>query len=177
MQALRASGSKFIEPVDDLCIAATQLNETPITAVAPALLAGHAQHIELADEVSEYDRAVAGHSDDHRIEGQREKSARPGDQIAIGLRPMRAARFRTCRIPSPAIFTRSPFFKCLAIKPGEILKNLFAVLFGELMLFRQSIGQLLCADRLSGRRLGCGWRRADLRTAGSKRRCCTVAGG
>ena len=32
-----------------------------------------------------------------------------------GLRPMRAARLRTCRMPSPAIFTRSPFFKCLVI--------------------------------------------------------------
>ena len=42
---LRAFGSQFIEPIDDLCIAATQLNETiqPITACAPALLAGHAK--------------------------------------------------------------------------------------------------------------------------------------
>ena len=32
-----------------------------------------------------------------------------------GLRPIRAARLRTCRIPSPVIFTRSPFLRCLAI--------------------------------------------------------------
>src|SRR5262249_595351 len=32
-----------------------------------------------------------------------------------GWRPMRAARLRTCRMPSPVIFTRSPFFKCFVI--------------------------------------------------------------
>ena len=34
-----------------------------------------------------------------------------------GLRPMRAARLRTCRMPRPAIFTRSPFLRCLVIMP------------------------------------------------------------
>src|SRR6478752_9973879 len=75
----------------------------------------------------------------------REETRSPGDQIAIlsslvtrkatfllaliwigspvaGLRPMRAARFRTCRLPSPAIFTRSRFFKCLVIKPARSLR-------------------------------------------------------
>ena len=35
----------------------------------------------------------------------------------IGLRPMRAARLRTSRMPSPAIFTRSPFFQVLGDRP------------------------------------------------------------
>jgi hypothetical protein len=30
-----------------------------------------------------------------------------------GLRALRAARLRTCRMPSRVIFTLSPFFKCL----------------------------------------------------------------
>ena len=60
---LRALGCQFIEPINELGIAATLLNETvqAITTIAPALLTGHAQHIELADEIAEYDCAVAGH--------------------------------------------------------------------------------------------------------------------
>src|SRR6516164_5530852 len=34
-----------------------------------------------------------------------------------GLRPMRAARFLTCKIPSPEILIRSPFLRCLVIRP------------------------------------------------------------
>ena len=34
-----------------------------------------------------------------------------------GLRPIRAARFLTCKIPRPAIPTRSPFLRCLVIRP------------------------------------------------------------
>src|SRR5271166_163011 len=34
-----------------------------------------------------------------------------------GLRPMRAARFRTCRMPRPPIRMRSPFLRCLTILP------------------------------------------------------------
>jgi hypothetical protein len=67
----------------------------------------------------------------------------PGDQIAIlrpvlarkatfllaliwigspvaGLRPMRAARLRTSRMPRPEIFTRSPFFSCY-VEHGRLL--------------------------------------------------------
>ena len=36
-------------------------NGEAITAIAPALAATHAQHVELADEVTEDDCAVAGH--------------------------------------------------------------------------------------------------------------------
>src|SRR5262245_6507880 len=32
-----------------------------------------------------------------------------------GLRPMRAGRLRTCRMPRPFSLTRLPFFRCLAI--------------------------------------------------------------
>ena len=34
-----------------------------------------------------------------------------------GLRPMRAARLRTCRMPRPPMRIRSPFFRCLTIWP------------------------------------------------------------
>src|SRR6202165_4024743 len=34
-----------------------------------------------------------------------------------GLRPMRAARLRTCRMPRPTMRMRSPFFRCLVIRP------------------------------------------------------------
>ena len=65
--------AKLIDWLDELtaeCVAATFLDETikPITAVAPAFGTGHAQHIELADEVAEDDCAVARHSDHDRIE-------------------------------------------------------------------------------------------------------------
>src|SRR5262245_28149360 len=46
------------------------------------------------------------------------------------------------------------FLQVLSDQTGKIPKNLLALLFGELMLFRQSMGQLLCADRLSDCRLG-----------------------
>src|SRR4029078_12901538 len=36
-----------------------------------------------------------------------------------GLRPTRAARFRTRRIPRPAIFTCSPFLRCFLIIPAS----------------------------------------------------------
>jgi hypothetical protein len=67
---LRTISGQFIEPIDDLAIAATPLDETiqPITAVASALLTTHAQHIELADEIAEDDCAVAGHGNYDRIE-------------------------------------------------------------------------------------------------------------
>ena len=38
------------------------------------------------------------------------------DCLAGGwIAALRAARLRTCRMPSPVIFTLSPFFKCLVI--------------------------------------------------------------
>ena len=66
---LQALGCKFIEPINELCITATLLDETVqlITAIAPALLTGYSQHIELADEIAEDDCAVAGHA--HRRQG------------------------------------------------------------------------------------------------------------
>jgi hypothetical protein len=60
---LRAVGGKFIEPIDQLGIAATLLNEAvqPIATIAPTFLTAHAQHTELADEIVEDDCAAAGH--------------------------------------------------------------------------------------------------------------------
>ena len=62
------SAVSSVEPIDQLGIATTFFDETihRITAVAPALFASNAQHIELADEIAEYDCAVAGHGDHHR---------------------------------------------------------------------------------------------------------------
>jgi hypothetical protein len=48
-----------------------------VTAGALALSASHAQHIELADEVAEYDCAVASHCNNHRTAGNPEKQGRP----------------------------------------------------------------------------------------------------
>ena len=58
---LRTFGSQFIEPIDELGIAATLTNETgeDIAAIPPAFLTSHAQHIELACEIAEDDCAVA----------------------------------------------------------------------------------------------------------------------
>src|SRR6202048_1048902 len=39
-----------------------------------------------------------------------------GSPVA-GLRPMRAARLRTCRMPSPPMRMRSPFLRCLVTRP------------------------------------------------------------
>jgi hypothetical protein len=60
---LRAFGGKPIEPINHFSIAATRIDEAgeAIATVAPALLTTHAQHIELADKISEDDCAVAGH--------------------------------------------------------------------------------------------------------------------
>jgi hypothetical protein len=60
---LRALGCQFTEPIDDLAITATLLNETmqPVTTIASAFVAGNAQHIELADKVAEDGCAVARH--------------------------------------------------------------------------------------------------------------------
>jgi hypothetical protein len=70
-----------------------------------------------------------------------------------GLRPIRAARFRTIRIPRPAIFTRSPFFQTFGDHPNEFFHHLQPLLLAELMLFRQFIGQVPRGNRC-GRRLG-----------------------
>ena len=60
---LWAVGGDFTEPVDQLSIAATLLDQTikTITTRARALLTVDVQHIELADQITEYDRAVTGH--------------------------------------------------------------------------------------------------------------------
>jgi hypothetical protein len=56
---LGALGCKFIGPIDELRLTPTFLNETAqvMAAIAPALVAGHAQQIELDED----DCAGAGH--------------------------------------------------------------------------------------------------------------------
>ena len=71
---LGAVGGDFTEPVDQLGIAATLLDQTikTITTRARALLTVDVQHIELADQITEYDCAVAGHGDDRHTAGNPE---------------------------------------------------------------------------------------------------------
>ncbi|MGB9211228.1 MAG: hypothetical protein WCB78_24430, partial [Pseudolabrys sp.] len=54
-------GCQFIEPINELCITATLLDETvkPVTTIAPKFVATH------ADKVAEDGCAVAGHFDRH----------------------------------------------------------------------------------------------------------------
>jgi len=88
-------------------------------------------------------------------------------------------RFTRCRITAHAGSTvphlQTPesgdlhplaFLQVFSDQAGKILKNFLALLFGELMLFRQGMGQLLCADRLSGRRPGCRGLRCGCRCCG-----------
>jgi hypothetical protein len=67
---LRALGSQFIEPIDELGIAATVTNETghDIAAIPRTFLTSDAQHFGLAEEIAEDDCAVAGYGDHDRIE-------------------------------------------------------------------------------------------------------------
>src|SRR5262249_12913335 len=60
---LRAVGGDFVEPIDDLCVAATLFDQTLhlIATGAAALGAVDIKHIELADQIAEDDCAVAGH--------------------------------------------------------------------------------------------------------------------
>jgi hypothetical protein len=53
----------LIQPIDKFAVTATLVDQLgqAITAIAPAFLTGHAQHIELANEIAEDDCAVAGH--------------------------------------------------------------------------------------------------------------------
>jgi hypothetical protein len=54
---------QFIEPIDDLGLAATLIDEAtdPIATGAATLVTSHAQQVEPAGEVAEYDCAVAGY--------------------------------------------------------------------------------------------------------------------
>jgi hypothetical protein len=87
--------------------------------MAQSRVAGHAQQVELADDIAEDDCAIAGHNllspkrANNQIAVFRSLLARKatffevlmwiGSPVA-GLRPMRAARLRTCRIPSSGDF-------------------------------------------------------------------------
>jgi hypothetical protein len=60
---LRAVGGQFIQPVDDLAVTGAPFDQTgkPIIPSAVTLGARHPQAIELAEQIAEYDCAVAGH--------------------------------------------------------------------------------------------------------------------
>src|SRR5437016_2225162 len=51
-----------------------------------------------------------------------------GSPVA-GLRPIRAARWRTCRMPSPTRRRRLPFFRCLTMLPTRSLRIVSACFF------------------------------------------------
>jgi hypothetical protein len=61
---LRAFGCKFIQPINELGIAAAVTNETgeDIAAIPLTFLTRDTQHFELAGEIAEDGCAVAGHS-------------------------------------------------------------------------------------------------------------------
>ena len=63
MKLAMVISSCCFEPIGELGIAATLLDEAvqSVTTIAPALVAGDAQHIELTDEVAEDGCTVAGH--------------------------------------------------------------------------------------------------------------------
>src|SRR6516162_1471843 len=52
-----------------------------------------------------------------------------GSPVA-GLRPMRAARLRTWRMPRPLMRMRSPFLRCLTRSPTKSLRIVSACFFG-----------------------------------------------
>ena len=103
---LRAFSRKLVEPIDDLCIAATAQNQTfeAVGTATLALRANDTQHIELADEVAEDDSAIAGRMDGNQTASLSSLLARKatfllaliwiGSPVA-GLRPIRAGRLRT----------------------------------------------------------------------------------
>src|SRR3954451_5885981 len=51
-----------------------------------------------------------------------------GSPVA-GLRPMRAARFRTCRMPRPPMRIRSPFFRCFTTRSTMLPRMASACFF------------------------------------------------
>ena len=59
----RAAGGDLTQPVNELGVTATIIDQALhlIATVAAALGTGHAQAIELAEQITEYDCAVAGH--------------------------------------------------------------------------------------------------------------------
>jgi hypothetical protein len=59
---LGAVAPQLAEQVDDLAVRAALLDQAcyRIASLAPALVAGDLQRIELADQIAEDDRAVAG---------------------------------------------------------------------------------------------------------------------
>ena len=59
-----------------------------------------------------------------------------------GLRPIRAARFLTCKIPRPAIRIRSPF-EVLGDKADEIAEKGFTCPFRQMMLLGQHGSKML----------------------------------
>src|SRR5262245_25157477 len=52
-----------------------------------------------------------------------------GSPVA-GLRPMRAARLRTCRMPRPLMRMRSPFLRCFTRRSTRSLRIVSACFFG-----------------------------------------------
>src|SRR5947208_866120 len=65
-----------------------------------------------------------------------------GSPVA-GLRPMRAARWRTCRMPSPTIRRRLPFFRCLTMLPTMSLSIASACFFATSWLSASSAARCL----------------------------------
>jgi hypothetical protein len=60
---LRTIGGDFIEPIDQLGVASAFFNQMlhPIATSAAAFGTVDIQHVKFADEITEYDCAIAGH--------------------------------------------------------------------------------------------------------------------
>src|SRR5205823_12557505 len=65
-----------------------------------------------------------------------------GSPVA-GLRPIRAARWRTCRMPSPPMRRRLPFFRCLTMLPTMSLSIASACFFATSWLSASSAARCL----------------------------------
>src|SRR5437016_1526912 len=65
-----------------------------------------------------------------------------GSPVA-GLRPIRAARWRTCRMPSPTRRRRLPFFRCLTMLPTRSLRIPSACFFAISWLSASSAARCL----------------------------------
>ena len=73
-----------------------------------------------------------------------------------GLRPMRAGRLRTCRMPRPPMRMRAPRFRCLVMVADHVLEHGHDLLLGQLVGFRQASRQAAQRDGLGLCRGGIG---------------------
>jgi hypothetical protein len=79
-RSLGAVTGNLIQPIDKLSVTASIIDEAndPVATRPATLVTSHAQHIELADKITEDDCAVAGHGGNHRIAANIENKGSSG---------------------------------------------------------------------------------------------------